>query len=60
MVLLKTNRSGYLPKQVEDSTITVRELIELLENCNKNDKVFFSNDNGYTYGYINEDTVVER
>ena len=60
MVLLKTNRSGYTPKQVEDGTITVRELIDILENCNKNDKVFFSNDNGFTYGYINEDTIVVR
>ena len=33
--------------------MTVRELIDELEcNYNEDDKIVFSNDNGYTYGYI--------
>jgi hypothetical protein len=59
MVILKTNRTGYSPEQVENSTITVGELIDLLENENRNEKIVLSNDNGYTYGYINENSISE-
>lgn len=57
MVILKTNRSGYTPEQVENSTITVGEFIDLLENEDRSEKIVFSNDNGYTYGYINENSI---
>ena len=57
MVILRTNRSFYSPEQGENSTITVGELIDLLENENRNEKIMFSNDGGYTYGYIDEDVI---
>ena len=57
MVILKTNRSAYAPEQIEKTTITVGELIDLLEYENRNEKIFFSNDDGYTYGYINESVI---
>lgn len=60
MVIFNVNRSGYSTEQVENETITVRELIKILENENPNDKVFFSNDNGYTYGYINENVITSE
>lgn len=57
MVILKTNRSAYAPEQIEKNTITVGELIDLLECENRNEKIVFSNDDGYTYGYINESVI---
>ena len=52
MVILKTNRSAYAPEQIEKTTITVGELIDLLEYENRNEKI-----DGYTYGYINESAL---
>ena len=57
MVILRTNRTYYSAEEAENESITVGELIERLEEFNPNDKVIFSNDNGYTYGYISRGTV---
>ena len=60
MVILKTNRTYYNVKEAANDSITVREFIEHLEgNFNLDDKIVFSNDGGYTYGYINENTAKE-
>lgn len=59
MVILRTNRTYYNAEEAARDSITVAELIECLENCSSSDKVIFSNDNGYTYGYISEKTVKE-
>ena len=41
--------------------MTVRELIDELEcNYNENDKIVFSNDNGYTYGYVGAGYIDEH
>ena len=55
MVLLKTNRSVYDASSAAKHSMTVGELIDVLGNFRKSDKIVFSNDNGYTYGYITED-----
>ena len=53
-LVLEANRTCYGLEQL-DNTMTIRELIEMLENYDEDMKVCVSNDNGYTYGEINED-----
>ena len=57
IVILNTHRSDYDIRDAADSSITVGELINELRNYDEDLKVVFSNDNGYTYGYISEDDV---
>lgn len=53
IVTLNTNRSEYDIRDAAARSFTVRQLIEELEcNYDLDDKIVFSNDNGYTYGYI--------
>ena len=54
-------RSGYAPDQCNE-TMTINQLIEKLEELRDyhnagNCPVFLYNDNGYTYGHINENTM---
>ena len=58
IVFLNTNRTGYTPEQC-GRTLTVRELIDELEQYNDDTKVYFKNDNGYTYGKLYFDTIEE-
>ncbi len=51
MLLLKTSRDGYTPEQCGD-TFTVGELIDILSEYDSDEKVYFDNDNGYTYGSL--------
>ena len=58
ITILRTNRSDYDIKVAADDSITVGELIEYLENnCNRDSRIVFSNDGGYTYGYLTERAV---
>jgi hypothetical protein len=50
-------RSGYGVDQVVSDTCTVGQLIEILEQYDENLPVVLNNDNGYTYGEINDYTV---
>ena len=53
IVTLNTNRSEYDIREAAKCSCTVRELVdELLSNYNEDDKIVFSNDNGYTFGYV--------
>lgn len=53
IVTLNTNRSEYDIRDAAAHSMTVRQFIDELEcNYNDTDKIVFSNDNGYTYGYI--------
>ena len=53
IVTLNANRSEYDIRDAAACSMTVRELIDELEcNYNEDDKIVFSNDNGYTYGYV--------
>ncbi len=58
MIIIETNRTGYSPRQV-GWTMTVGELIKELELFDEEEKVYFSNDNGYTYGHIREEDIYE-
>lgn len=50
-IALETKREGYAPDQC-GVTMTVRDLIDYLEQFDDDEKVYFSNDDGYTYGSI--------
>ena len=61
IVTLSTNRSEYDIREAAKYSCTVGELIdELRRNYNEGDKIVFSNDNGYTYGYVGTDCIAER
>ena len=61
IAILATNRSEYSIKEAADYSITVRELIEhLRDNLDPDSRIVFSNDGGYTYGYITESVVGEQ
>ena len=55
-LFIDTNRDGYSTDQCE-STMTVKELIECLEQYDGETMVYFRNDSGYTYGSIDEDDI---
>lgn len=63
MVFINGRRSAYNPSQCRE-TVTVRELIDfLLEKvaCGEykpNEPVYLRNDDGYTYGEIDIDTML--
>lgn len=53
IVILEANKSEYDIRDAASRSMTVREFINELEcNYNDNDKIVFSNDQGYTYGYV--------
>lgn len=59
MLFIRGNRDGYAPSQC-DRTFTVGELIEFLEQFEEDMPVYLNNDNGYTYGSINEHSIWEN
>lgn len=52
-LFINGKRNGYGPDQC-GRTLTVGELIEILEGFDSDRPVFLRNDNGYTYGSITE------
>lgn len=58
-VMIENSRNGYTPRQC-GRTFTVGELIEFLEQFDEELPIYLSNDNGYTYGSINESCMEER
>ena len=51
--MLLTNREEYDIRDAASRSMTVRQLIDELEcNYNEDDKIVFSNDHGFTYGYV--------
>ena len=58
-IYIEGRRDGYSPEQC-DSTMTVGELIEYLSQYNNNAEVYLKNDNGYTYGSIDEYSFEEE
>lgn len=56
VLFINGNRNGYSPKQC-GKTMTVGELIEQLCEYDEDTPVYLNNDNGYTYGSINEDDL---
>lgn len=55
---IETHRDGYSVGQC-GHTLTVEELISYLEQWDDDTPVYFSNDNGYTYGSIRFDDINE-
>ena len=61
IIKLNTNRSEYDILEAAKSSITVRQFVdELLNNYDEDAKIVFSNDNGYTYGYVTECGIEEE
>ena len=52
-VMIESNRNGYKPEQC-GKTLTVRELIEQLQGYDEDAKVYISNDEGNTFGSLNQ------
>lgn len=57
-VTIETKREGYAPNQC-GNTWTVGQLINYLEQFDEDEKIYLSNDNGYTYGSIREYQIDE-
>lgn len=57
IVTLKTSRDYYNAKECAEYSISVEELMEILSRCPNDAKVVFSNDNGYTYGIVDNNTI---
>ncbi len=57
-ITLETKREGYAPDQC-GSTMTVGELIQYLSQFDEDSKIYFSNDNGYTYGSLKDYQIQE-
>lgn len=57
IVALRTNRDYYDVREAAEYSLTVDELIDILSNYSGDAKVVFSNDNGYTYGVVSDNTV---
>lgn len=59
-LFIKGTRSGYAPEQCNE-TFTMDQLIEKLEELKEEHGgevlIYLYNDNGYTYGHINDDTM---
>jgi len=58
-VTLGIQRNGYSPDQC-GSTMTVGELIQYLSQYDESTKIYYSNDNGYTYGSIKDYLIEEH
>jgi hypothetical protein len=57
IVTLLTSRDEYDIRRAAECSMTVEELIEELEYLPKHSKIVFSNDRGYTYGYISTSKI---
>lgn len=57
-IIIDTNRDGYAPDQVP-RTMTVRELVDFLEQYNDDTPIFLGFDRRYTYGGIREGMIEE-
>ena len=55
---ISTRRNGYSPEQCS-GTLTVGELIELLEEFDQDQPIYLNHDNGYTYGSIRRDDITQ-
>ena len=55
-----TNRFYYGIEDAVNDSISVGELKRILDNYDDDEKVVFSNDDGYTYGYISNSVIGEQ
>lgn len=52
-IFIEGRRNGYATNQC-GRTMTVKEMIEWLEQYEDDTEIFLKNDNGYTYGNIDQ------
>lgn len=57
-LIITADREGYAIDQVK-KTMTVGDLIAILECFDEDAPVYLSHDNGYTYGGITEEKIKE-
>lgn len=57
-IIISTSRDGYSIDQIRN-TMTVGELMELLQDYDEDTKIYLSFDNGYTYGGISSQDFEE-
>ena len=57
IVALKTNRDYYDAKECAENSMSVGEFTDMLSNYPSDSKIVFSNDNGYTYGAVGNNTI---
>lgn len=57
-LFIEARRQGYSTSQVGE-TLTVKDLIRILNRYEDETPVYISNDGGYTYGAITEDEILE-
>lgn len=58
-LIVETERYAYAPEACAESTMTVGELMSLLQDYNEDTPVILSNDNGYTFGRLMQDSISE-
>ena len=58
VLFINGKRNGYSPEQC-GRTLTVGELIDILQGYDEDMKVYLENDNGYTYGSITDYDIYE-
>lgn len=56
MLLIENIRNGYTPEQCGD-TITAGDLIEFLAQLDEDTPIYISNDSGYTFSSITDETL---
>lgn len=59
IVAFFTDRETYSAEDSAKHSITVRELIDELEQYDEDAKVVFANDNGFTYGKITNRCIAQ-
>ena len=57
-IIITADREGYDRSQVQE-TMTVGELIALLQDYDEDAPIYLSHDNGYTFGGITERKIEE-
>ena len=56
---IEARRDSYGAQDLKNQTVTVGELIAILENYDSDLKVILSHDRGYTFGAITEERIEE-
>lgn len=59
VITLAGKRTGYSVEQVKDMTMTVGDLISALQEYDEDTLIVISNDNGYTFGEIDHNSIDE-
>lgn len=58
-LFIEGRRDAYCPEDVASQSLTVAELLEILQGYDPESVVLLRNDNGYTYGKVCEHSIHE-